>query len=121
MADLNRAATSDDILVSLHPRRLGIVGDGQAGNPSALILDGAVVASTRLSGGLLTKAVTGVSPAGAVTLTGARVGDTVVSATDLSTPGDASAKFETTISVNNQIQQVTASTDVFLITLRARS
>lgn len=120
MADLNRAATADDILVSLHPRRLGIIGDGQSGDPSALILDGQVIGSKRFSGGLLVQAITAVA-AGAITLTGARVGDAVVSVTDLTTPGNGAAKFETTISVKDQIQQLSASTDVFLVCLRANS
>lgn len=121
MGQLARAATSDDVLVWEHGRRLGVVGDGQSGNPSALMLDGKVVASNRLAGGgLFVKAVTAIA-AGAVTLTGAAVGDVVVSVTDLSTPGDASAKFETTISVANQIQQLSASTDVMLVTLSLRS
>jgi hypothetical protein len=122
MAALGRAATSDDALIWEHGRRLGIIGDGQSGDPSALILDGKVIASNRLAGGpYFVKAVTGVSPAGAVTLTGVQPGDSVVSVTDLSTPADASAKFETTISVANQIQQVTASTDVMLVCIFPRS
>lgn len=120
MAQLGRAATSDDVLVWEHGRRLGVVGDGQSGNPSALVLDGKVIASNRLAGGILVKAVTAIA-AGAITLTGAAVGDTVVSCTDLTTPGDGSAKFETTISVANQIQQLAASTDVFLVVLVPRS
>lgn len=120
MSQLGRAATSDDVLIWEHGRRLGIVGDGQSGNPSALMLDGKVIASNRVSTGIIVKAVTAIA-AGAITLTGAAVGDTVVSCTDLSTAGDGSSKFETTISVANQIQQLSASTDVFLVVVVPRS
>jgi hypothetical protein len=121
MAQLGRAMTADDVLVWEHGRRLGVAGDGQSGDPSALVLDGKCVASNRLAGSHIVKAVTGVSPAGAVTLAGAVVGDTVLGVVDLSTPGDAASKFEATISVAGQIQQTTASTDVFLVVIQPRS
>lgn len=123
MAQLGRAATDQDILVSEHGRRFGIFGDGASGDPSGLILDNKVVASNRLVGGMyFTKAVTGLSAAGAVTLTGAAVGDTVVSVTNLTTPGDASSSFETTISVANQIQEsASVSGNVVLVCLKANS
>ena len=47
--------------------------------------------------------------AGALTLTGAKVGDTVVAIADLTTPGDLQSSFETTVSVAGQIQQSSAS------------
>lgn len=122
MAQLGRAATSDDVLIWEHGRRLGIGGDGQSGDPSFLMLDGKVIASNRLSTGFLAKAVTGVSAGASITLTGAAVGDTVVSVTDLTTPGDQSTgRFESTISVANAIQQVSASTDVHLVIVIPRS
>ena len=120
MAQLGRAATSDDVLVWEHGRRLGIVGDAQSGDPSALVLDNKVIASNRLAGGLLLKAITGIA-VGPVTLTGAVVGDSVAGVVDLSTPGDAASKFESTISVAGQIQQLAASTDVFVVLLIPRS
>lgn len=107
MAQLGRAATDQDILVSEHGRRFGIVGDGAAGNPSALILDNKVVASNRMTVPFIAKVVTGAGASGgAITLTGAAVGDTVVSVTDLNgTASDTTANFESTISVAGQIQQ----------------
>jgi hypothetical protein len=105
MAQLGRAATNDDVLVWEHGRRLGIVGDAQSGDPSALILDGQVVASNRMTVPFIAKAVLGHNGAGAVTLAGTVIGDTVVSATNLTTPGDVTASFEATISVAGQIQQ----------------
>ncbi len=123
MAALGRAATSDDVLIWEHGRRFGIGGDGQSGDPSFLMLDGKVIGSNRLTGGsTFIKAVTGLSAAGAVTLTGAAVGDVVVSVTNLTTPGDASSSFETTITVANQIQETASvSGATVLVVLSARS
>jgi hypothetical protein len=47
--------------------------------------------------------------AGALTLTGALVGDTVIAATNITTPGDVKSSFEATITVNGQIQQSAAT------------
>jgi hypothetical protein len=47
---------------------------------------------------------------GAVTLTGAKVGDLVIGAAQIgTTPGDAKSKFETVITVVDQIQQTSAT------------
>ncbi len=62
---------------------------------------------------------TGVAAAGPITLTGAVKGDVVQSVAGLSTPGNAAASFETTISVVNQIQQSSAS-DLSLVTYIAQ-
>lgn len=123
MAQLGRAATSDDVLVWEHGRRLGFGGDGQSGDPSFLMLDGKVVASNRLTKGFIVTAITGVSAGASIALTGAVVGDTVVGAVDLTTPatGDVSSKYESTISVAGQIQQLSASTDVALVVVIPRS
>ena len=93
-------------------RHIGVAGDisgflaGTAGVSLALLVEGKVVATTR---SYIVKAVTSLSAAGAVTLTGAVNGDKVLSVTDLSSDSDVSSSFESTISVANQIQQ-TAST-----------
>lgn len=109
---LLRAAKADDILVSLHLRRLGIVGDGLPGNTSALLLDGKVVGSAR---NRIVVCQAGSNGAGAVTLAGAVVGDTVENVTQLTTtPGDLTSSFEAVISVAGQIQQ-TAATDLHLL------
>ncbi len=52
---------------------------------------------------------TGRNGAGSVALVGALVGDVVSSIVGLTTVGNASALFETTITVANQIQQVSAT------------
>lgn len=52
---------------------------------------------------------TGRNGAGAVTLTGAAVGDVVLGVAGISSVGNAAASFEATISVINQIQQSSAS------------
>jgi len=51
----------------------------------------------------------GKNGAGAVTLTGAAIGDKVIGAVNLTTPGDAKSLFESTITVANQIQQSSAT------------
>jgi hypothetical protein len=104
----------------LHGNRLGIAGDVQSG-PTCLVLDGKVVGSTREP---IVTVVTGKNGAGAITLTGAKVGDNVISVVNLSTPADASASFEDTITVADQIQQSSAS-DLsavkYLVTLQPQS
>ena len=52
---------------------------------------------------------TGRDGAGAITLTGAAVGDKVLGVAGISTVGNAAASFESTITVANQIQQSSAS------------
>jgi len=103
---LARAAKADDVLVSIHPRRLGIVGDGLPGSTSALLLDGNVIGSARNPIKVCQVASNG---AGAVTLAGAVIGDTVESVVNLTTPGDITSSFEATISVAGQIQQSAAT------------
>lgn len=93
---------ADKVLIWIHGRRLGITGDGQSGVSSALVVDGVPVATTRAP---ILKAVTGLSAAGAITLTGTVIGDNVVSVTDLSTFADVTSSFESTITVANQIQE----------------
>ena len=103
---LARAAKADDVLVSIHPRRLGIVGDGLPGSTSALLLDGKVIGTAR---NRIVVTQVGSNGAGPLTLTGAVVGDTVENVTNLTTPGDVSSSFEATISVAGQIQQTAAT------------
>lgn len=121
MGALNRAATSDDVLIWEHGRRLGIVGDGQSGDPSCLLLDGKVIASNRLAAPFQVKVATSLSAAGAVTLANAVPGDTVVSVLDMSVAPftDVSADFESTISVAGQIQQTisTSGHQVLVVTV----
>lgn len=73
---------------------------------------GKVVASTRLE---IDTIVTGLNGPGGITLSNvntgdqAQAGDLVVSVLNLTSPADASASFETTISVTGQIQQTSSS------------
>src|SRR5260370_37469771 len=99
MAQLGRVATADDVLVTIHPRRLGIIGDGQSGDPSALLLDGTVIASGRGLNVNLIQPATGLGAAGAVTLTKAVKGDKVVSVIDTNTSPfvDVTSIFESII------------------------
>ena len=99
---LGRAATDQNILVSEHGRRFGIVGDGAP--LSALILDNKVL--PRIRGNF---PATGGSAAGAVTLAAAVVDDIVLSVTDTNTSPfvDVTANFESVITVAGQIQQKT--------------
>lgn len=98
------ASMADRVLLWIHGRRLGIVGDGQVGTSSALVLDGVVIGSSR--GTNLIKAVTSLSAAGSVVFAGLAVGDNVMSVTDLSSDTDVSTSFESTISVAGAIQQL---------------
>lgn len=60
----------------------------------------------------------GRASAGALTLTGAKVGDVVAGVANVTVPGDAKASFEAVITVANQIQQITGtSTNVLQFTL----
>lgn len=99
---LTRAAKTDDVLLSIHQRRIGLTGDGQPGSSNCLIVDGAVAFSTR---GSIRKVQAGSNGVGAVTLAGAVIGDTVENVANLTTPGDVTSSFEATISVAGQIQQ----------------
>ena len=124
MAALGRAATADDILVSLHPRRLGIIGDGLSGDPSALILDNVVIASGRGLNVNLIQPATGLGAAGAVTLTKAVKGDKVVSVIDTNTSPfvDVTSSFESVITVTGQIQETASvSSHGILVYLSAQS
>ena len=60
--------------------------------------------------GILHSAVVAVTAsASSVVLSGATVGSTVIVATDLTTPGDVRAAYESTISISGHIQQTAAS------------
>jgi hypothetical protein len=62
--------------------------------------------------------VTGGSGAGSIVLTGAVVGDVVQGVTNLTTPGDVSADFETIIGVAGHVQQLSANlTGAALLTI----
>lgn len=115
------ALTYDNVTVSFHGRRAGLVGDGISA-PSGFYADGNFFGSSRGVTLPLIGTTTGV--AAAVTLTGAAVGDKVISVLDLTAGTNLSADFETTISVANQIQQTAAggsNNDKMLVTLQPQS
>ncbi len=89
--------------ISIHGRRLGLVGDGVS--VKGLLFDGRFF-SARAG---LKKVMVGRNGAGVVALVGAKVGDSVSLVANLSTPGDGAALFESTITVADQIQQVSAT------------
>lgn len=112
------ASRETSLYVSLHGRRLGMVGDPTS-NPStytgapaagqtstALVFDGVPVLSTRPD---IVAVAVGSNGAGAITVAGAVVGDTVTAAVNLTTPAVASSSFESTVSVAGQVQQTSAS------------
>lgn len=99
----------DKVLLWYHGRRLGTTGDGfVSGGSSLLIHDGSVVGASRAPP-TFALVGTGGSGAGAVTLTGAVVGDTIAKVWDTNAAAyvDVTANFESTITVANQIQQLT--------------
>ena len=98
---------ADKVLVWLHARRLGIFGDGQSTNNNSLVLDGVTVGSTRTGAAPLLAIATGLSAAGAVTVTGTLVGDTVTMVLDMSSAPftDVTSSFEATVSVAGQVQE----------------
>ena len=112
MAFLGRAATANDVLIWLHGRRIGLVGDGQSGDPSVLYFDGPI-ASNRLGAGIpfIVAIAAGSNGIGAITVANAVVGDTVVAVENLTTPAVVArgTTFEATVSVAGQVQQLSAS------------
>lgn len=115
------ANIADKVLLWIHGRRLGLLGDGQTGgsNSSAIVVDDKVVATTRAP---ILKIATSLSAAGAVTLAGTVVGDDVISVTDMSSDADVTSSFESTITVAGQIQQtVSTSSHAVLVFVRPQS
>lgn len=55
---------------------------------------------------MLSFVVTGRATPGAVVAVGARIGDEVVSAVNLTTPGSNASDFEEVVTVDDQVQQI---------------
>jgi hypothetical protein len=83
------ALTADNVLLWIHGRRLGLVGDG-VNTPFGLFADGVFYGSSRGVVLPLISATTGA--AASVTLTGAAVGDKVLSVLDILTGANLSAE-----------------------------
>lgn len=127
------ALTQDNVLLWLHGRRVGVLGDGQGDvtptGLAGLVVDGVVmlIGGGAVSGRGLIQQLSGAmaTSAGAVTLTGAQVGDKVLSVLDASASPftNVTTSFESTISVLNQIQQTASGTNGhnLLVTLQPQS
>lgn len=109
MANYTFTDLRDKVLLWLHGRRFGIKGDGGLGSDNTLVLDGAAIGSTRSGPNAIKRVAAGSNGAGAITITGAKVGDNVEIVINLSTPADASSSFETTVTIAGQVQQTSAS------------
>lgn len=100
---------ADKVLLWLHGRRLGLMGDGQGPSPATtLVLDGVAIGSTRSGPNAIKAVAAGLNGAGGVAIASAKVGDNVEMVLQ-STFTDASASFESTVSVAGQVQQTSAS------------
>jgi hypothetical protein len=90
-----------------------------------LVLDGTVIASTRLTAPFIMTVIGGAAAAGGIAVTGAQAGDTVVGAMQMNgAPTNASSLFESTISVSGFIQQtsnVNLAGDSYLVIVFPRS
>lgn len=84
--------------------------DGLVRGPSAAALSSGTIPPARIAAGtFVSGVVAGHNGAGAVTLAGAKVGDKVIQAINLTDDTDARSSFEATITVAGQIQQSSAS------------
>jgi len=101
------ALTQDNVLLWLHARRLGLVGDGTFSASSGMLVDGLLVGSKR--GPALFQLAAGNNGVGSIAFASAVDGDIVMFALDLTTPANVTASFESVISVAGQIKQTSAS------------
>jgi len=101
------ALTQDNVLLWLHGRRVGLVGDGSFSASSGLLIDGRLVGSAR--GAAVFQLAAGNNGIGNVSFPGAVDGDAVLFALDLTTPANVTSSFETAISTAGQIRQTSAS------------
>ncbi|HLK80242.1 MAG TPA: hypothetical protein VKT99_01930 [Xanthobacteraceae bacterium] len=101
------AVTPDNVLVWLHGRRLGLVGDGSFSASSGLMVDNQLVGSRR--GPVISQFAPGNNGAGGVAFPAAVDGDVVLFALDLTTPANVTSSFEAVISAAGQIRQISAA------------
>lgn len=101
------AVTQDNVLLWLHGRRVGLVGDGSFSATSGLLVDGQLVAAKR--GATVYQLATGNNGAGSIAFPNAADGDIVLFALDLTTPANVTSSFETVISTAGQIKQTSAA------------
>lgn len=98
----------DRVLLWMHGRRLGLIGDGQSSSTNGLTVDGTLVGSSRTGCTPYPVSAAGVAAAGPVTVANALVGDNVFWVMG-PTNADASASFATTVTVAGQVQQTSGS------------
>ena len=111
----------NQVLLWSHGRRLGVFGDGQTTQNSSLVLDGVAVGSTRTGAAPLLAVATGLNAAGAVTVPGTLVGDTVTLVVNSSFV-DVTSSFESVVSVAGQVQEtasVSAAVCLFFVNPQA--
>jgi hypothetical protein len=101
------ALTQDNVLLWLHGRRVGLVGDGVYSTSQGLLIDGQLVASKR--GPVVCELAAGSNGAGSVSFPSAVDGDIVILALDLTTPANVSSSFESVISTAGEIKQTSSS------------
>jgi len=101
------ALTPDNVLLWLHGRRVGLVGDGSFSASSGLMVDGQLVGARR--GPVVSQLATGANGVGSVAFPTAVDGDAVLLALDLTTPANVTASFEAVISTAGQIRQISAA------------
>jgi hypothetical protein len=101
------ALTQDNVLLWLHGRRLGLVGDGSFSASSGLMVDNQLVGSKR--GPIVSQLAPGSNGIGNIAFPAAMDGDVVLFALDLTTPANVTSSFETVISTAGQIRQTSAT------------
>ena len=89
------ALTQDNVLLWLHGRRLGLVGDGSFGASSGLMV--------------VSQLAAGNNGVGNVAFPAAVDGDVVLFALDLTTPANVTSSFEAVISTAGQIRQTSGA------------
>jgi hypothetical protein len=101
------ALTQDNVLLWLHGRRLGLVGDGSFSTSAGLMVDTQLVGAKRGPAVFLLAA--GNNGAGSIAFPAAVDGDIVMFALDLTTPANVTSSFESVISTAGQIKQTAAT------------
>jgi hypothetical protein len=101
------ALTPDNVLLWLHGRRVGLVGDGSFSASSGLMVDGQLIGSKR--GPAVSQLAPGSNGIGSIAFPAAVDGDVVLSALDLTTPANVTSSFEAVISTAGQIRQTSAA------------
>ena len=101
------ALTQDNVLLWLHGRRLGLVGDGSFGGSTGLMVDTQLVGSKR--GPVVAQLAIGSNGVGNIAFPAAVDGDIVIFALDLTTPANVTSSFEAVVSTVGQIRQNSAT------------